>query len=132
MVPGNRNDPRLLRQQPGERDLRGRRLLPRCDIAEQIDQRLVAFRASGVKRGTMLRKSVLSNVVFASIFAGQEAFAERAEGNEADPEFLAAGRTSCSGSRHHSEYSLWSGGHRLDSMSAADRLARPLRTGRNA
>jgi hypothetical protein len=34
---GNRHDPRLLRQQPGERDLRGRRLLLACDALQQID-----------------------------------------------------------------------------------------------
>jgi hypothetical protein len=38
---GDRHDPALLRQQPGERDLRGRRLLLACDALQQIDQRLV-------------------------------------------------------------------------------------------
>ena len=47
-----------------------------------------AFRASGVKRGTMLRKSVLSNVVFLVDLAREEALAQRAEGNEADAEFF--------------------------------------------
>ena len=47
-----------------------------------------ALRASGVKRGTMLRKSVRSNFVFSSIFAGEKALAQRAEGHEADAELL--------------------------------------------
>jgi hypothetical protein len=34
---GNRHDPRLLREQPGERDLRRRRLLLAGDALEQID-----------------------------------------------------------------------------------------------
>ena len=49
---------------------------------------MFASRASGVKRGTVLRKSLLSNVVLVVDVAGQEALAERAEGHEADPEFL--------------------------------------------
>ena len=48
-----------------------------------------ALRASGVKRGTMLRKSELSNVVFSSILPGEEPCAQRAERHEADSEFLA-------------------------------------------
>ena len=39
--PGDRHDPGLLRQQPGERDLRRRRALPLGDRPSQIDQRLV-------------------------------------------------------------------------------------------
>ena len=37
----DRNNPRLLRKQPGERDLRRCRLLLFCDLAKQIDQRLI-------------------------------------------------------------------------------------------
>ena len=35
------NNPRLLRQQPRQRDLRGGRLLPCRDAAEQINQGLI-------------------------------------------------------------------------------------------
>ena len=49
-----------------------------------------ALRASGVKRGTMLRKSLPSNVRVLVDRAGEKALAERAEGHEADAEFLAA------------------------------------------
>jgi hypothetical protein len=38
------------------------RVFPGCDFAEQIDQPWFACRASGVKRGTMLRTSVLSKI----------------------------------------------------------------------
>jgi hypothetical protein len=38
--------------------------------------------------------------------AREEAFAERTERHESDAEFASAGSTSCSGSRHQSEYSL--------------------------
>ena len=40
---GDRNDPRLLRQQPSERDLSRGRLLSRRDFAKQIDESLVRF-----------------------------------------------------------------------------------------
>src|SRR4051794_13617590 len=40
---GNRNDPRLLRQQPGKRDLAGRSALSLCDVLQQIDERLIGL-----------------------------------------------------------------------------------------
>ena len=48
---GDRHDPRLLRQQPGERDLRGRRPLALRDRAEQVDQRLVRLARLGREAG---------------------------------------------------------------------------------
>src|SRR3981081_3586986 len=44
----DRNHPRLLRQQPRERDLSRCRLLPCCDAAEQINERLI--RLESVRR----------------------------------------------------------------------------------
>src|SRR5215467_572673 len=79
---GNGNDPGLLRQQPGESDLRGSRLLLLSDGADQIDNRLIRF--------SVLRREARNDVaeiafvelgVFAD-FAGEEAFAQRTEGNE--------------------------------------------------
>ena len=67
-----------------------------------------AFRASGVKRGTMLRKSVLSNVVFSSIVPVRKPLPSGLKGTKPIPSSSSVGRTSSSGSRHHSEYSLWS------------------------
>lgn len=61
------HDPELLSQQPCKRDLSGRGFLFRCNVAEQIDRAWFALRASGANRGTMLRKSVLSNFVFSLI-----------------------------------------------------------------
>ena len=81
-----------------------------------------AFLASGAKRGTMLRKSVLSNVVGLVDLAGQEAFAERAEWHEADAELLERGQ--------HLRFRLappqrvlaLQRGHRLHRVGAANRL----------
>jgi hypothetical protein len=53
---GDRNDPRLPSQQPGDRDLGRRRLLLRSMLPSRSTTAWFAFRA-GAKRGTMLRKS---------------------------------------------------------------------------
>src|SRR5712691_8817789 len=67
-----------------------------------------AFRFSGVKRGTMLRKSELSNVVVSSIFPVRKPLPRGLNGTNPIPSSSSAGNSSASGSRHHSEYSLWS------------------------
>ena len=85
---GDRHDPRLLRQQPGERDLGGRRLLPCGDLAEQIDQGLV--RLPGLRREAgddVAEVGAVERRVLVDL-AREEALAQRAEGNEADAEFL--------------------------------------------
>jgi len=67
-----------------------------------------AFRASGVKRGTMLRKSDVSNVVFASIFPVRKPLPRGLNGTNPIPSSSSVGRSSSSGRRlYHSEYSLW-------------------------
>jgi hypothetical protein len=57
----NRYDPGLL--QPGERDLRGRRLLLACDALERSTSAWFFSIASGVKRGSMFRKSPSPSLV---------------------------------------------------------------------
>ncbi len=66
-----------------------------------------ALRAAGVKRGTMLRKSLFSNVVFSSIFPVRRPFPSGLNGTNPMPSSSSAGRSSSSGVRHQSEYSLW-------------------------
>lgn len=65
-----------------------------------------ALRASGVKRGTMLRTSVLSNAVFASIAPVRNLLPRGLNGPNPMPSSSSVGRISFSGSRHHSGYSL--------------------------
>ncbi len=88
VVPGNRSDPRLLREQPGERDLRGSRFLLLRDAAEQVNQRLVRLESLGRKA----RKSAaeVGAVEFRALFdrSRQESLAQRAIRHETDPEFL--------------------------------------------
>ena len=61
------DDPGLLRQQPGKRDLRRRRLLALADLFRRSTSAWLAFIASGVKRGRMLRKSSSGSLVFSFI-----------------------------------------------------------------
>ena len=86
-----------------------------------------ALRASGVKRGTMLRKSVLSNEVFSSILPVRKPLPSGLKGTKPMPSSSSVGSTSASGSRHHSEYSLCERRDRLDGVRAADRLHAGLR-----
>ncbi len=58
---GDRDDPWLLSEKPRDRNLGWRRFLARRDALEQIDKRLLATIASGVKRGNQLRTSEFSN-----------------------------------------------------------------------
>ena len=60
---GDRHDPGLLREEPREGDLRGRRLLLAGDAFKQINQRLILLQPCGVKRGRMFRKSPSPSLV---------------------------------------------------------------------
>jgi hypothetical protein len=64
------------------------------------------LRASGEKRGTVFRKSVLSNVVLSSIFPVRKPFPSGLNGTKPIPSSSRVGRISASGSRHQREYSL--------------------------
>ena len=100
---GNRHDPRFLRQQPRERNLRGRRILPSSNMAEQIDQRLI-----GLHRLWGETRKPASEVGFVEGGGGinlacEEALAQRAPRHESDLEASQAGNTSASGSRAQRE-----------------------------
>ena len=102
----DRNNPRLLREKPGQRNLSGQRFLPPGDSAEQVDQGLIAFIASGVKRGSVLRKSVLSSLVFSFIAPVRKPLPRGLYGTKPIPSSSRVGITSFSGALVHSEYSL--------------------------
>src|SRR2546423_4203204 len=85
---GDRHNPRLLRQQPRERNLSRRYLLPFCDAAKQIDERLI--RLESLRRESRQGAAEVGAVelrIFVD-FAGEEASAERTVRHEADSEFL--------------------------------------------
>ena len=84
----DRYNPRLLRQQPGERDLRRCRLLSFRDAGEQIDQRLI--RLESLRREARQGAAEIGAVelrIFVDL-AGEEALAQRAVRDQADSEFL--------------------------------------------
>jgi hypothetical protein len=105
----DRDDPRLLDEEPGKRDLRRRRALPLRNTGKQVDEGAFAARASGsTKRGTVLRKSPLANSVVVSIFPVRKPLPSGLKGTKPMPSSSSVGRIASSGSRHQSEYSLWS------------------------
>src|ERR1700680_3623752 len=84
----DRNDPRLLCQQPGKRDLSRRRLCLLRELANQINQPLIHFTVLRRKaRNYVAEVSLVKLRVFADL-AGEETLAQRAERNESDSEFL--------------------------------------------
>src|SRR6202035_1838879 len=85
---GDRHDPGLLGKEPGECARGGRRVLALRDAREQIDQRLV--RLPGLRREAGDGVAEVGAVEGGALvdLAGEEALAQRAEGNEADPELL--------------------------------------------
>src|SRR5204863_4311645 len=90
---GDRDDPRLLREQPGERDLRGRRVLPLSDALEEVDERAVRRPRAGVGEARHGVAKVAALELGALVDrAGEEPLAERAERDEADAELLERGQ----------------------------------------
>src|SRR5438105_3314471 len=84
----DRNNPRLLRKQPGERDLSRCRLLPFCGAAEQINQRLIRLESLGREaRESAAEVRAVESRVFVDL-AREEAPAQWAVGHQANAEFL--------------------------------------------
>src|SRR5208282_461444 len=84
----DRNNPRLLGEEPSERDLGRCRILPFCDAAEQINQGLI--RLESLRREARQGAAEIGAVegrVFIDL-AREEAFAQRAVGYKADSQFL--------------------------------------------
>ena len=84
---GDRNDPGLLGQEPGKGDLAGGGALALGDAGEQVDDRLVLLERVRLEPGDGAADVVLGiEAGRLGDGAGEEALAERAVGNEADPE----------------------------------------------
>jgi hypothetical protein len=101
-----RNDPRLLREKPCERDLGRRGILAFRKSAKQIDERKVGRSGLREKRGTTFRKSDGSDFVLASIEPVRKPAPRGLNGTNPIPSSSSGGNTSRSGSRIQSEYSL--------------------------
>src|SRR5882762_6631579 len=84
----DRDDPRLLREQPGKCDLSRRSLLPFCNLAKQINQCLICFPSLwGKARDDVAEVGALELCILVDL-SGEEALTKRTEWNESDPEFL--------------------------------------------
>ena len=81
-----------------------------------------ALRASCVKRGRELRKSVLSNLVFISIFPVRNPLPKGLNGTNPIPSSSSIGKISSSGFLHQSEYSLCKAVTGCTCMCTADSL----------
>jgi hypothetical protein len=84
----DRNDPRVLGEQPGERNLRRSGVLASRNPAKQIDQCLIGF--PGFRREARQRSPKVGAVEFRVLvyFPREETLAERAVGNETDSELF--------------------------------------------
>src|SRR5262245_20708408 len=88
----NRHDPRLLCQQPCERDLRRRGVLPRGERLQPLDE-------SEIRLPVVLRESRnhvaevgrVEHRLFVDL-AGEETLAEWAERHESDPQLIECGK----------------------------------------
>src|ERR1700733_2355375 len=127
---GNRDDPRPLSQQPGQRDLPGRRAFAGRDPLKQIDHGAVGLADVGAEP-----RDAVADVGFVELrvladASGEKALAQRAVGHEAEAEFGQRGQ----------HPGLWAlrfappqgvlalyGRHRLHGVGTANRLGRRLR-----
>jgi hypothetical protein len=89
-----------LRRHPSERQLGRRHALPQGDVADQVHECLILL--------PVLRRETWHCVadVVSSILPVSKPFPSGEKGTKPIPSSSSTGRISCSGSRHHSEYSL--------------------------
>jgi hypothetical protein len=119
---GDGNNPRLLGQQPGERDLRRGRLLPGGNLAKQINQSLIRFPSLRRKaRHDVAEVGTVERCLCVDL-SRQEALAQRTVGNEADPEFLECRQQFRLGASSPQRVFALDRGDRLDGVGPPDRL----------
>src|ERR1700676_1497029 len=124
----DRNHPRLLRQQPRERDLSRRRFLPFCDAAEQINEGLIRLESlrREARQGTAEVGAVELRIFFDR--ACEKALSQGAVRDKPNPEFLQGRYHFLFGSPRPQRVLALESGDGLDGVSAADRL--PARFGK--
>src|SRR6202035_743604 len=119
---GDGNDPRLLRKQPGERDLSRCRLLSFCDVGQQINQGLIRFSSFWSKaRDDVAEIGAVELRIFVNL-AREKSLTERAVGNESDPEFFERGQHFFFRASPPQRIFALNGCDRLDSVGATDGL----------
>src|SRR6266404_2829174 len=118
----DRNDPRLLRKQPGECDL-GRRYLPsRCERTHQINQSLVHFAILRAETRHAAAEIGTVKLCVRVDLASQESFAQRAERNESDPKLFQSGHHFLFGLSPEERVLALKGSDWLNCVGAADCL----------
>ena len=85
---GNRNDPRFLSQQPGNRNLGRCRLLLPGNVAEHIHQGLIRFPILFVETRNDVAKVGAIELRVLVNRTGEKAFSQRTERDKANSEFL--------------------------------------------
>src|SRR5258708_6671684 len=84
----DRNNPRSLGEKPGERNLRGRRILPSRDVPERINQSRIRLPVFGRKARNLVAKiRTVERSVLVDL-PGKNPSAEGAEWNEPNSKFF--------------------------------------------
>src|SRR6266550_1501397 len=104
---GNGDNPRLLCEQPGQSDLRRCYHLLCGELSNHIHQGLIRLPVFLVEARDLVAEILTVELGVLIDCPRQETLAQRAERDESNSEFLQRRQNSASGSRHHSEYSLW-------------------------
>src|SRR5437879_4863505 len=120
--PRNRDNPRLLRQQPRQRNLRRGRLLPLRTRREPVDKRLIGLAILGREaRDDVPEVGAVEGGLIVDL-PGEEPFAEGTEGHEPDAQFLERRQYFAFGFAPPQRVLALQRGHRLDPMRATNRL----------
>src|SRR4051812_18337761 len=125
---GDRDDPRLLSEDPRKGDLRRRRALPLSGVLEEFDKGEVRLACLLVgEAGDGAAEVVASDLRLLADCAGEEALAERAERDEADAKLFERRQDRLLGLAPPERILRLEGRHRLHRVRAADVLDARLR-----
>src|SRR5208282_4690889 len=128
----NRDDPRFLRQQPGNRDLRRCRFLLPRNIREHIHQGLVCLPVFLVETWNDVAKIGAIKLRALVDCAREEALPQRTEWHKADPEFIKSRQNLVLHLSPPKRIFALQGGDRLNGVGTTDRLNASPRTDRSA
>src|SRR5579863_4913046 len=120
--PRDRNNPRLLREQPRERDLSRRHLLPLRDVGNQINHGLIRFSSFWRKSRDDVAEIAAIELRILVDLAREKALAKRAKWNESDSQFFQGWQYLLFRAPPPQRVFTLNGGDRLHSVGATDRL----------
>ena len=123
---GDGDDPRLLREEPGEGDLGGGGAEAGGDLCDEGDEGLVGLAVFFGETGEGVAEVVLFEAGGGGDGAGEKAAAKRAEGDEADAEFFQGGEDFFFGLAPPEGVFALEGGDGVDGVGAADEVGAGL------